>query len=193
MDPPTFDYSPGERRLILTIARAAAAESLGAPVAFGSEDDPPPLQTPRGCFVTLRTRAGRLRGCVGTFDTSTPLGETLRLMARASTQDGRFTENPVALEELPHLVLSVRILTPLEPLPNPLHLQLGTEGIFIVGATDEGQVRGCFLPEVAVDQNWGVQRLLSECCAQKMGLPADAWVPPTDLKFFKFQAVCVSE
>jgi AMMECR1 domain-containing protein len=48
-----------------------------------------------------------------------------------------------------------------------------------------GGQSGCFLPEVATDQGWGVEEFLSYCCAHKAGLPADAWKQPgTDVYLF---------
>ena len=91
------------------------------------------------------------------------------------------------------LVISVRVLTPLEPLADPLLIDIGTEGLYVIGDRDSQEIRGCFLPEVAVEQGWDPTELVSHCCADKMDLPRDSWKPPTDLKFFKFRAIGVSE
>ncbi len=151
------------------------------------------IQERRGCFVTLRNKSGRLRGCIGTFDRSETLLSSLSTMAGAVTRDSRFTNNPVTPAEVSDLVISVRVLTPLEPLADPLLIDIGTEGLYVIGNRGSQEIRGCFLPEVAVEQGWDPTELVSYCCADKMDLPRDAWKPPTDLKFFKFRAIGVSE
>jgi AMMECR1 domain-containing protein len=35
-----------------------------------------------------------------------------------------------------------------------------------------------FLPQVAIETGWDKERFLSELCAQKAGLPPDAWKDP---------------
>ena len=187
-------YSSEERRQLLEIARRSMMAALvGKRPDSLATDVPPFLRERHGCFVTLRSSSGRLRGCIGTFDTSEPLIRTLTLMAAAATRDSRFVRDPVTFEEAEDLVLSVRVLTPLEPLADPLRLDVGREGIYIVRERDGLQARGCFLPEVATEQGWDAEELLARCCADKMKLSRDAWRPPTELKFFKFRAIGVSE
>lgn len=190
------DYSAEERRLILEIARGSVVRALekgGGPHHEVAAALPPFLDEHRGCFVTLRSMSGRLRGCIGTFDTTKPLRETLEAMAAAATRDARFADDPVTLEEVDDLAVSVQVLTPLQPLSDPLSVEIGTDGLYVVGDSDEGPVRGCFLPQVAEEHHWDAVELVSRCCSDKMHLPPDAWKPPTDLEFFRFQAIRVSE
>ncbi len=94
-------YSPEETQLALGIARRSLLATLeGNNAAEITTDIPPFLQEHRGCFVTLRNVSGRLRGCVGTFDTTEHLLGTLTAMAAAATRDSRFVDNPVTVEEL---------------------------------------------------------------------------------------------
>ena len=187
-------YSPEETQLVLRIVRRSLIAALeGKNSAEITTDIPPFLQERRGCFVTLRNTSGRLRGCIGTFDTTEHLLETLNSMAAAATRDSRFVDDPVTVEEVDDLVLSVRVLTPLEPLSDPLLLDVGNEGLYILGKRDARQVRGCFLPEVAIEQGWDARELVSRCCADKMKLPRDTWKPPTELQFFTFRAIGMSE
>jgi AmmeMemoRadiSam system protein A len=167
-----MSISPQDRRTIKALAQAAveaAVTDAAAPVA--------PLEgvllEPRGCFVTL-TRRGRLRGCIGTFQPSGPLGLTLVEMAGEATRDTRFVYDPVTPRELPELTVEVSVLSPLEPTSDPQGLTVGKHGIYIVS----GRRSGCFLPEVATDQGWDAATFLSECCRGKAGLPADAWRQP---------------
>ncbi len=187
-------YSPEESQLALGIARRSLIAVLeGKNAAEITTDIPPFLQEHRGCFVTLRSVSGRLRGCVGTFDTTEHLLGTLTAMAAAATRDSRFVDDPVTMEEVEDLVLSVRVLTPPEPLSDPLLLDVGNEGLYILGKRDAREVRGCFLPEVAIEQGWDARELVSRCCADKMKLPRDTWKPPTELQFFTFRAIGMSE
>jgi AmmeMemoRadiSam system protein B len=67
------------------------------------------------CFVSIKTLAGELRGCIGTIE---PVRESLaeELVANAinaATRDPRFP--PVTSDELPHLRYSVDVLSAPEP------------------------------------------------------------------------------
>lgn len=146
----------------------------------GNEPDlshlPPDFTTtlPRaGAFVTLRN-GPHLRGCVGTFDASEPLPTTLERMAVASLGDPRFRSMPVSAFELSEIRIEVSLVSPMTPIADPLSLTLGVHGIYI----RKGHQTGCFLPEVATEQEWSVEEFLSQCCAHKAGLPREAWRSP---------------
>ena len=124
----------------------------------------------RGCFVTL-TNAGRLRGCIGTFQPARPLGEMIVEMAVAAARDPRFVTNPVTPGELDQLDVQVSVLSPLTETKQPERLEVGTHGVYVVA----GGRSGCFLPEVATDQGWNAEQFLSYCCAHKAGMSHDAW------------------
>lgn len=141
---------------------------------------PPPL-APFGCqdvqhagaFVTLKNR-GRLRGCIGTFAPQGPLPQTIQEMAAAASRDPRFFFDAVTADELDQLQIEISVLSPLQRTTDPLSLQLGTHGIHI----KRGAASGCFLPQVATEQQWDVPTFLSQCCQGKAGLPPDAWKDP---------------
>ncbi|MHB1158602.1 MAG: AmmeMemoRadiSam system protein A [Phycisphaerales bacterium] len=190
-------YTPDQQRRIIDITRDAVAASLQQRRCQPTLTDADAfLHEPRGCFVTLHSASHDLRGCIGTFDASSPLIDNLIEMAGASAHDPRFTHDPVTLDELLRLHIDVSILTPMQPIDDPRKLRLGIDGIYIVdhsGGHFGGHVSGCFLPEVAPEQNWDVETTLSMCCAHKMGLAPDAWREPTKLKFFVFQSSVISE
>jgi len=187
-------YSDDERRRMLTIARGAAAAALrGEPFVEKAAPNEVYLVEPRGCFVTLTGPAGELRGCIGTFDDARPLIDNLIDMAGESTRDPRFVDAPVTLEELDRLNVELSILTPREPIEDPTAMEIGRDGVYIVGRIGGRRVGGCFLPEVAAEQGWDAETTLSACCAHKMGLAPDAWRPPTRLQFFRFQSIKVSD
>ncbi len=192
MTDPQSHYTPDQQHEMLALVRDIVTDVLSArrPARRPTADYPDYLQAPRGCFVTLHHRHGRLRGCIGTFDDAHPLIESLTEMAGAATRDPRFiTNDPVVLAELNDLLIEISVLTPMQPMEDPLDLRIGTDGIYIRAADRSG----CFLPQVAPEQGWDVQETLTFCCAHKMGLDANAWRPPTDLEFFRFQAIVFGE
>lgn len=138
------------------------------------------LTEQRGCFVTLSNR-GKLRGCIGTFRPSAPLGEMTIQMAAAAARDPRFVSNPVVSFELPELTVEVSVLSPLTETDEPEKLQVGKHGIYIVS----GERSGCFLPEVATEMGWDAEEFLSHCCTGKAGLEPDAW-RQADTKLYLF-------
>jgi len=175
--------SAEDRSTLVSLARGAVeAAVVGRPcpsarVAGGV------LAEERGCFVTLTNR-GRLRGCIGTFRPHAPLGEmVIEMAAAAATQDPRFTYNPITPAELPELTIEVSVLSPLQETDEPEKLALGVHGIYIV----RGGYSGCFLPEVATDQGWGVEEFLDQCCVGKAGLEAGAWRDP-ETKVYLFSS-----
>lgn len=162
-----------ERAQLLALARAGV-ETV---VRHGPVPDAPDaggvLDERRGCFVTL-TNAGRLRGCIGTFVPDAPLGKMIYEMGRAAARDPRFVTHPITPAELPQLDVEVSVLSPLTETEHPEQLQVGRDGIYLVGPGRSG----CFLPEVATDQGWDAIEFLDYCCTHKAGLPADAWRDP---------------
>jgi len=162
--------SQKDRETLLRLARESVAATVShkpgpkAPKAEGV------LGERRGCFVTL-TNKGRLRGCIGTFHPQKPLAEQVIEMAAAAAHDPRFVFDPVTPRELPGLTIQVSVLSELEPIADPLDIELGVHGIYVV----RGAASGCFLPEVATETGWSKQEFLSQCCAGKAGMDANAW------------------
>ena len=165
--------SDEDRAKLIAIARDGVRAQVGGSAPPPQEPPRGVLAQKRGCFVTL-TNGGRLRGCIGTFMPDRPLAQMVLIMGRQAAQDPRFVHNPITPAELESLHLEVSVLSPLEPTTEPGKLQVGTHGIYIM----RGGRSGCFLPEVATDQGWDATEFLSQCCAGKAGLPADAWRQP---------------
>ena len=168
-----MSLSSEERSQLVALAREAVEAHLrGRPLPRrpGAEGV---LAESRGCFVTL-TNAGRLRGCIGTFQPPGPLASTLPQMAAAAARDSRFILDPVTAGELPKLKVEVSILSPLEPMESLQELRLGTHGIYVV----YGGRAGCFLPEVEKEMDWNAEQFLDNCCTHKAGLPPGAWKQP---------------
>lgn len=143
---------------------------------------PAPLESAAsfgGVFVTLK-KLGRLRGCIGTLDSSRPLAEAVRDAALAAAlRDSRFP--PVTPAELPDLAIEVSILSAPWPMRSLDDLQVGVHGIIV----RKGLQRGLFLPQVAVEHRLDKQTFLSRCCSEKAGLPPNAWQnPDTEVLLF---------
>lgn len=163
--------SQADRETLLALARQAVASAVS-----GTPPPVPPspegiLGQTRGCFVTL-THKGRLRGCIGTFHPTLPLGEQVIEMGIAAPRDPRFVFDAITPGEVEELTVQVSVLSELEPIANPLDIELGVHGIYVKAGE---ATAGCFLPEVAEETGWTKEQFLSHCCSGKAGLGADAW------------------
>jgi AmmeMemoRadiSam system protein A len=141
-----------------------------------SQDAPEILGARAACFVSIKTREGDLRGCIGTIE---PVKETLgeELIANAisaATRDPRFA--PVEENELPNLKYSVDILAA----PEPATFADLDPAIYGVIVEDEsGLARGLLLPDIdGVDTAEQQVNIAS----RKAGIP-----PGTPLKLSRFR------
>ncbi|HYX28781.1 MAG TPA: AmmeMemoRadiSam system protein A [Pyrinomonadaceae bacterium] len=135
-----------------------------------------------GCFVSIKTRDGDLRGCVGTVEpVKTRLAEEIIYNAiSAATRDPRFA--PVQPDELPNLKYSVDVLSEPEPCR---FSDLDPENYGVIVEHQSGFPRGLLLPNLrGVDS----AREQVEIAASKAGLD-----PLSNLKFFRFRADRYSE
>jgi len=157
------------RRAVETFARTGkqisvpqdAVEILGARAA---------------CFVSIKTRDGSLRGCIGTIE---PMKDTLgeELVANAisaATRDPRFA--PVAESELANLKYSVDILSAPEP-ASVADLNPAVYGVIV--EDESGLSRGLLLPDIE-----GVDTAEQQVniAARKAGI-----MPGTPLKLSRFR------
>ena len=176
-----MSISAEDRAKLLELARASIAHTVGGEPAVQIDAQEGVLAEKRGCFVTLTNR-GSLRGCIGTFTPRSPLAESVVEMAASACRDPRFIYyKPITPAELSQLTVEVSVLSPLEPIADPLSVEIGRQGIYIV----RGHNSGCFLPEVATDQGWNAEQFLTHCCAGKANMPPDAW-RDSDTKVYVF-------
>jgi AmmeMemoRadiSam system protein A len=160
-----------QKQTLLKVAHDAVEAVIKRRPTAKPESDDPQLNAHCGCFVTLKNH-GRLRGCIGRFISEIPLIELVVEMAEASaTGDIRFFADPITAGELEQLDVEISVLSPLERTSEPLSLRLGVDGIYI----KKGRASGCFLPQVATEAGFSKEEFLSNCCAHKAGLAADAW------------------
>jgi AmmeMemoRadiSam system protein A/AmmeMemoRadiSam system protein B len=130
------------------------------------------------CFVSIKTRSGGLRGCIGTIEpVKQALVEELILNAiSAATRDPRF--EPVVASELTNLRYSVDVLSA----PEPATFEDLDPAIYGVIVEDEsGSYRGLLLPDIA-----GVDTAAKqvEIAARKAGIPQEK---PLRLSRFRVQ------
>ena len=97
------------------------------------------------CFVSIKTHAGDLRGCIGTIEpTKQNLAEELITNAiNAASRDPRF--DPVSASELPDLRYSVDVLAAPEPATFP-DLDPNIYGVIV--EDEAGTRRGLLLPDI---------------------------------------------
>lgn len=159
-------------RFLLVVCRQSVEAAIRQIAPPRASPEPPALPAWGGIFVTLRMH-GRLRGCVGTLDTTRPLPVAAAEIAAASAlSDSRFL--PVQPAELPSLRVEVSLLSQPVPMRNLEDLRLGVHGI----AIRSGGRSSVFLPQVATDHGFTREQFLSRCCTEKAGLPPDAWRDP---------------
>lgn len=178
----TLSFEQGQ--ILLGFARDALFACLTHQTipTFMVED--PTLKQNRAVFVTLRDKAGNLRGCIGRFEPEEPLYQAVQHMSiEAATKDNRFS--PVSLNELPNLSIEISVLDMPVEVKSAHDILYGTHGVTI----SRGGHRGVFLPEVSHDFATK-EEFLSELCFQKAGLPRNCWKnPQTQIKVFTTQKV----
>src|SRR5438128_2886535 len=99
--------SETQRRRLLEVARQSIAEVLeGKAPDWQAADFDDDLRRPAGAFVTLTTREGDLRGCIGSLRAVEPLFEAVASSAiNAAFRDPRFF--PLQRGELESLRLEI--------------------------------------------------------------------------------------
>ena len=160
------------------LARAVVETFVKEGIVISAPEDLTDLLNQRaGCFVSIKTRAGELRGCIGTVDPEKEtLAEEIILNAiSAATRDPRFT--PVREDELPGLKYSVDVLSQPE-LARFEDLDARVYGVIV--ENENGARRGLLLPNLkGIDT---VARQL-EIASRKAGIPEKS-----KLKIWRFRA-----
>jgi AmmeMemoRadiSam system protein A len=171
---PAKEFDPAS---VPALARAAVEKFVLTGEQLDAAESVRDLLSERGaCFVSLKTRDGELRGCIGTVEPTkeTLASEIVMNAISAASRDPRFT--PVLPNELPGLVYSVDILAP----PEPAKVEDLDPSVYGVIVEDEtGYRRGLLLPAIQ-----GVETVTQqvEIAARKAGIPAGAPV-----RLFRFK------
>ncbi len=134
---------------------------------FSLDSAPDELDIRAGAFVSLH-KNGRLRGCIGTFDSSVSVLTVCENMSiQAAFGDPRFPK--MTAEELEGLEIEISVLSSLSPI-KPADVVIGVHGLKV---SKDGR-SGVLLPQVALEWGWNRQEFLDATC-QKAGLPRNSW------------------
>jgi len=158
-----------QKKKLLNIARKTMESYVKEGKIPEFEESDPALMRQEGAFVTLHKK-GELKGCIGNIVGSQPLWLTVRDMAiESSTHDQRF--DPVTPDELKDIKIEISVLSEPKRVQNINEIKMGVHGVIV----RRGSNGGVFLPQVATETGWSRDEFLSNLCAHKAGLPADAW------------------
>ena len=145
--------SPDSRRTLLTLARATIQEALSTQrrPRFDADAWPtsdPILRAPGASFVTLRSAAGDLLGCIGSLSARQPLiADVAEHAYDAAFRDPRFP--PMTRERARGMVLDISVLSPTRPFPCSTYDELVRRVPIGAGVVVEaGRRRATFLPAV---------------------------------------------
>lgn len=144
------------------------------------------LKEKRGTFVTLHTKDGQLRGCIGHIEPVQEIyKDVIENALAAAFDDSRFL--PLKKEEMGDIEIEISVLTNPEPLNYTSaddllnKLQPLRDGVII----EKGRFGATYLPQVWEDLSDKAEFLSSLCL--KAGLPADEW-RSGQLKVLTYQA-----
>lgn len=159
-----------QRRRLLQLARTSIeAVFERRPPEWNPEEFDDDLRRPAGTFVTLRTREGELRGCIGSIRAVEPLFKAVITSAvSAAFRDPRFF--PLEKNELAELELEISVMGPIERVRGIEEIVVGRDGLIIT----RGRFAGLLLPQVATEYGWDRETFLDQTCV-KAGLPAGSW------------------
>lgn len=168
-----------EKRRLLRVARQTLEAHFGlADKPSLDPGDSKALAQKTACFVTLKFK-GRLRGCIGELEPRQPLIEAVADRAiAAALHDPRFL--PVTAPELKSIGIEISAMSPLKRVSSPEEIIVGKHGVVV----RQGLNSGVFLPQVAPEQGWDRDTMLTKLCTEKAGLPPDAWKRGAELWVF---------
>ena len=171
----SFALSDAQRVYLLKLARRTIEDYVTTgKLPNESEPKDKALTRQGAAFVTLRTKEGHLRGCIGQMIAMEPLWHSVMDMAAsAATRDYRFPS--VSVSELDNISIEISVLSPLKRIDDWRKIRLGEDGVYI----KKGMRSGVFLPQVGRDPHFTLESFLRELCVQKAGLPPDAYKDPS--------------
>lgn len=175
------ELSSREQAILLQIARQAIESVVRQQPVSPEPREEKTLNGRRGCFVTIK-QDGKLRGCIGNFQSELPLfKEVAEMAATSASKDPRFY--PLQEADLATITLDISVLSPLQKIDDIEIIEVGKHGIYL----EKGYYRGVLLPQVATEHGWDRKTFLKQTCL-KAGLPTDAWQSEdTDIYIFNAQ------
>jgi AmmeMemoRadiSam system protein A/AmmeMemoRadiSam system protein B len=170
--------SPGGSTELPALARKVIETFVSTGKVISAPEKLSELLTQRAaCFVSIKTRDGDLRGCIGTIEPekNTLAEELIANAISAASRDPRFP--PVSADELPDLKYSVDVLSQ----PELVRLDDLDPNIYGVIVEDQdGGRRGLLLPNLKGIDTAAKQ---VEIASRKAGIP-----PGTEVKLWRFRA-----
>ena len=161
-----------QRKRLLQIARDSMTGFVREGKRKTFTDKDPVLSSPMGAFVTIKEK-GELRGCIGNMVGGGPLCQTVADMAiEAATGDPRFPA--LSRDEIDKVEIEISVLSPMKKVYNTDEIKIPGHGVIV----KRGFASGVFLPQVATETGWTKEEFMSNLCAHKAGLPANAWKDP---------------
>ena len=144
----------------------------------------------KGAFVTLNTKDGILRGCIGRIISNEPLFATVQRMTKsAAFEDTRFSQ--LKENELDNIVIDISILNPPRKVYSYGDIEIGKHGIILKKfIPSRGSFSSVFLPQVPPSFGWNLEKTLEQLSI-KAGLDKDAW--KQDCEFYVFEGFEISE
>lgn len=158
-------------------AKAGNAADLGIEITAG-------MSQTMGAFVTLH-KDGRLRGCIGEI---IPRRELYKAVIEHAVNSGfnDYRFSPVNQAEADKLDFEISALSPPREVASYKDIVIGKHGVVL----QKGGRSAVFLPQVAPEQNWGIEETLTHL-AVKAGLQPDDW--RKNAAFMVFEAIVFSE
>ena len=180
-------YSSDEKSMMLALARSTIENILKKISPSIPDSIPEKLRETRSCFVTLHTKTGALRGCIGNIEAFEPLcNNIIHNASHSAFQDPRF-QRIKSLNEISDIVIEISVLTPTEIIKSTDDFIIGKHGIIL----SKDLHNSVFLPQVAPEQGWDKETTLTHL-SLKAGLPPYAW-KEADAEFKVFEAIVFSE
>ncbi|MBI9065141.1 MAG: AmmeMemoRadiSam system protein B [Marinilabiliaceae bacterium] len=179
----SFQLSDSDKETILCLVENELRDCFGLEQKPVDDTISVLKQTQAGAFVSIYNE-NKLRGCLGRFGSSSPLGHIIKEMAyAAATRDQRF--EPIKKEEFPNLRYEISVLTPHRKIKSIDEIILGKHGIYV----EKDERHGVFLPQVAVKTGWTVEEYLGHCAKDKAHMGWDGW---RDADIYVFEAIIIS-
>lgn len=172
-----------QKKKLLKLARNSIVNYLkeGERTEIGVED--PNLKREQGAFVTLK-KHGKLKGCIGRIEASSPLYKVVSNMAiQSATGDPRFPS--LKKDEVDDITIEISVMSKPKEVEKAEEIEIGKHGLIV----RKGAYSGLLLPQVATEHDWGKREFLENTC-YKAGLPKNAW---KEAKVYKFSAEVFKE
>lgn len=132
----------------------------------------------RGVFVTLHI-GGELRGCIGhPLPVLSLYRSVMENSISSAFEDPRFSR--LSKDEINKIDIEISVLSVPKEVNTYKDIKIGRDGIIIT----KGMNRGLFLPQVPVEQGWGLEEYISYGCL-KAGLPKDQWREGVEIETFQ--------